>query len=104
MPQQPLQMLELSTLCLSVWATERKVMMSVYMLTVRTLHLEVAPKLCTDSSINAIMQFIAWRGKPVTVISNSGTNFVGGEQKFANYVSAWNKEGIEEYLIQHRLG
>ena len=30
--------------------------------------------------------------------------FVGAEKEFAEYVAAWNKEGIEEYLIQRRIG
>ena len=62
----------------------------------RVVHIEVVPKLETDSCLNAIMRFIARRGKPNTIISDSGTNFVGAERELAEYVAAWNKEGIEE--------
>ena len=72
-------------------------------LTVRAVHIEVVPNLDTDSCLNAIMRFIARRGKPSTIISDNGTNFVGAEREFAEYVAAWNKEGIEEHLIQQGI-
>ena len=62
-------------------------------LTMRAVHIEVVRKL--DSCLNAIMRFIARRGKPNMIISDNGTNFVGAEREFAEYVAAWNKEGIE---------
>ena len=66
-------------------------------LTMRAVHIEVVPKLDTDSCLNAITRFIARRGKPSTIISDNGTNFVGAEREFAGYVAAWNKEGIKEH-------
>ena len=72
-------------------------------LTVRAVHIEVVPNLDTDSCLNAIMRFIARRGKSSTIISDNGTNFVGAEREFAEYVAAWNKEGIEEHLIQQGI-
>ena len=65
-------------------------------LTMRAVHIEVVPKLDKDSCLNAIMRFIARSGKPNTIISDNGTNFVGAEGEFAEYNAAWNKEGIEE--------
>ena len=67
------------------------------------MHIEVVLKLYTDSCLNAIMRLIARRGKPNTIISNNGTNYVGAERGFAEYVAAWNKEGIEEHLIQRGI-
>ena len=72
-------------------------------LTVRAVHIEVVPKIDTDSCLDAIMRFIARRGKPRTMISDNGTNFVGAEREFAEYVAAWNKERIEEHLIQQGI-
>ena len=69
-------------------------------LTVRTVYIEVVLKLDTDNCLNAILEFIARRGKPSTIISDNGTNFVGAERELAEYVGAWNKERIEEHLIQ----
>ena len=71
--------------------------------TMRAVHIEVVPKLQTDSCLNAIMRFIARRVKPNTIISDNGTNFVGAEREFAEHVVAWNKEGIEEHLIQQGI-
>ena len=45
-------------------------------LTVRAVHIDIVPKLDTDSCLNAIMRFIARRGKPIKMISDNGTNFV----------------------------
>ena len=64
-------------------------------LTMRAVHIEVVPKLDTDSCLNAIMRFIARREKPNTTISVNGTNFVRAV--------AWNKERIEEYLIKRGM-
>ena len=72
-------------------------------LTMRAVHIEVVPKLDTDNCLNAIMRFIARRGKPNAIISDNGTNFVGAEREFSEYVAAWNKEGIEEHLIQRGI-
>ena len=72
-------------------------------LTVRAVHIEIVPKLDTDSCLNAIMRFIARRGKPIKMISDNGTNFVGADREFKEYVAAWNKERIEEHLVQQGI-
>ena len=72
-------------------------------LTMRAMHIEVVPKLETDSCLNAMMIFIARGGKSSTIISDNGTNFLGAEREFSEYVVAWNKEGIEEHLIQRGI-
>ena len=69
----------------------------------RAVHIEEVPKSDTDSCLKAIMRFIARRSKPKTIISNKWTNFVEAEKDFAEYVAAWNKEGIEEHLIQRGI-
>ena len=72
-------------------------------LTVRAVHVEIVPKLNIDCYLNAIMRFIARRGKPVKMISDNGTNFVGAERELAEYIAAWNKMRIEEHLIQQGI-
>ena len=72
-------------------------------LTVRLVHIEIVLKLDTDCCLNAIMRFIAQRGKPVKVISDNGTNFVGAEKELTEYIAAWNKRQIEEHLIQQGI-
>ena len=46
------------------------------------------------------MRFIARRSRPLKMISDNGTNFVGAEKELKEYIAAWNKEQIEEHLIQ----
>ena len=72
-------------------------------LTVRAVHIEIVPKLDTDCCLNAIMRIIARRGKPVKMISDNGTNFVGAEKDLAEYIAALNKRQIEEHLIQQGI-
>ena len=60
-------------------------------LTMRAVHIEVVPTLDTDSCLNVIKRFFARIGKPSTIISDNGTNIVGAEREFAEYVAAWNK-------------
>ena len=45
-------------------------------LTVRAVHIEIVPKLDTDSCLNASMRFMARRGKPFKMIIDNGTNFL----------------------------
>ena len=72
-------------------------------LTVRAVHIEIVPKLDTDCCLNAIMLFIARRGKPVKMISDIGTNFVGAEKELAEYIAAWNNRQMEEHVIQQGI-
>ena len=64
-------------------------------LTMRAVHIEVVPKLDTNSCLNAIMRFIARRRKSSTIISDNGTNFVGAEREFAEYVAHGKKKELQ---------
>ena len=68
--------------------------------TVRTVHINTVVKMDTDKCLKAIIRFIARRSKPMKRISDSMTNFVGAGREFKEYVAAWNKERIEEHLVQ----
>ena len=72
-------------------------------LTMRAVHIEVVPKLDTDSCLNAIMRLFARRGKPSRNINDNWTNFAGDEKEFLEYVAAWNVEGVEEHLVQRGI-
>ena len=51
-------------------------------------------KLEPDSCLNSIMRFFARKSKSSTIIIDNGKNFVRAQGEFAEYVAAWNKEGI----------
>ena len=51
------------------------------------VHIEVVPKVDTDSCFNAIKRFIARRGKQSTITSDNQNLFgAGAEREFAEYV------------------
>ena len=41
--------------------------------------------------------------KPIKMISDNRTNIVGADSEFKEYVAAWNKERIEEHLVQQGI-
>ncbi len=69
----------------------------------RAIHLEVAHSMDTDSFVNALQRFIARRGKPVSIKSDNGTNFVGAERELRESIEAWNSSHIEEHLKQQGI-
>ncbi|XP_075263627.1 uncharacterized protein LOC142355301, partial [Convolutriloba macropyga] len=69
----------------------------------RAVHIEIVPKLDTNSCVNAIMRFIARRGKPIKMISDNVTNFIGVDREFKEYGAAWSKKRIEEHLVQQGI-
>ncbi|XP_062706189.1 uncharacterized protein LOC134287695 [Aedes albopictus] len=61
--------------------TEKRWGMLATCLTTRAIHIEVAHSLSTDSCVMALRNFISRRGKPRTIHSDRGTNFVGANRK-----------------------
>ena len=57
-------------------------------LTTRAVHIEVVPSLEAETWLNAITRFIAQRGKPATILSNNGTNFVGAAKEMRDSLNA----------------
>ena len=49
------------------------------------------------------MRFIAQSGRPVKIVNDNVTNFVETEKELAEYIATWNKEPIEEHLIQQDI-
>ena len=69
-------------------------------LTTRAVHIEVVPSLEAETCLTAITRFIARRGKPATILSNNGTNFVGAAKEMRDCINAWNQSDIETSLAQ----
>lgn len=58
----------------------------------RCVHMELVSKLTSDEFLLALMRFVSRRGRPTTIYSDNGTNFVGADNLFAKL--DWTK--IEE--------
>ena len=69
-------------------------------LTTRAVHIEVVPSLEAESCLTAITLFIARRGKPATIFSDNGTNFVGAAKEMRDCINAWNQSDLETSLAQ----
>ena len=77
-------------------------------LTARTVHLEMASGLDTDSFMNAFVRMTARRGAPRYVVSDNGTNFVGAERELRQLVDDFNCDRIvkatnKQYRIEWKF-
>ena len=70
------------------WRTVKRWICLFMCLTVRAVQMEIVQSLDTKFFLDAVHRFIARRGKPKTVISHNGINFVGA----ANDLKAAFKE------------
>ena len=83
--------------------TEKRSIMLVTCLSTRAVHLEVCQSLETDSFLLALRRFIARRGRPALIWSDSGTNLVGGERELREAIAAWNQEQSSDFLSQENI-
>ncbi|UYV65706.1 hypothetical protein LAZ67_3005187 [Cordylochernes scorpioides] len=67
--------------------------------TYRAIHLELCTSLNTETFIGAMRRFVARRGRPSTIYSDNGLNFVGCKNLFSSL--DWNK--IVEYGSINRI-
>ncbi|XP_068704623.1 uncharacterized protein [Montipora foliosa] len=72
-------------------------------LAIRTVHIEVAFSLDTDSFLLALRRFIARRGQVKEIYSDNGTNFTSGERELRDAISEWNQEKIHNSLLQKNI-
>ena len=61
-------------------------------LTVKAVHLELVSDLTTEAFIACLRRFIAHRGKPSTIWSDHGTNFVGANGEIKEFVKFLNEQ------------
>ena len=60
--------------------------------------MELAHSLSTDSFLCAFRRFVAARGRPATVFSDNGSNFVAAEKELRDCLREWNLQRIEDYM------
>ncbi|XP_065092105.1 uncharacterized protein LOC135712935 [Ochlerotatus camptorhynchus] len=65
-------------------------------LVVRAVHLEVAHSLTTQSCLMAIKRFTSYRGPPLEVFSDNGTNFKGASKELMENVRSINVDCAAE--------
>ena len=60
----------------------------------RAVHLEIAYGMDTDSFLNAFYRTVNRRGLPNEVLSDNGTNFVGGNSELKDLINSLDKDKI----------
>ena len=72
-------------------------------LSTRAIHLEVCHTLSSDSCILALQRFISRRGRPQSIISDNGTNFVGCNNELKALLDLWNSECVQSALAMEQI-
>ena len=68
-------------------------------LTTRSAHVDLVGDLSTDSFLLAVIRFMARRGKPKTIWTYNGTNFIGAERELSILLKDVNQAKIENSLV-----
>lgn len=64
-------------------------------MTVRAVHIEIAPSLSTDSFLLVLKQFISRRGTPIKILSDNATNFRGASRVLLEEVEKISSAEVE---------
>ena len=72
-------------------------------LTTRSIHLELAADLSTDSFINVMRRFVSRRGPILHLFSDNGTNFVGAERILRESIQNWNRQKLNSFFLQKEI-
>ena len=69
----------------------------------RARHLELVDDLSTDHFIMALKRFIARRGRPQSIHSDNGTNFVGAHNKLRKCIKLLDEERIQNFCAPKEI-
>ena len=72
-------------------------------LAIRAIHIEVLFSLDTDSFMNALRRFISRRGRPISMRSDNGTNFVGADKELKKAVASWNQDRLNKFFSNNDI-
>ena len=68
-------------------------------LVTRSVHIEIAHDLSSDSFLMALHRFMARRGKPVKIFSDNGTNFKSAEKELRESIQQINNSHTKEHML-----
>ena len=69
----------------------------------RACHLELVDDLSTDHFIMALKRFIARRGRPQSIHSDNGTNFVGANNELRKCIKQLDEERIQNFCAPKEI-
>ncbi|XP_068240028.1 uncharacterized protein [Palaemon carinicauda] len=69
----------------------------------RSIHIETANTLQSDSFINALRRFVSRKGHPKVTRCDNGTNFHGAERELKATLDEIEEKKIEKYLLHHHI-
>ncbi|XP_068240040.1 uncharacterized protein [Palaemon carinicauda] len=69
----------------------------------RSIHMETANTLQSDSFINALRRFVSRRGHPKVIRCDNGTNFHVAERELKAALDEMEEKKIEKYLSHHHI-
>jgi len=68
-------------------------------LTTRALHLEVVESLDSNATLRALSNIFNFRGAPIRICTDNGTNFTGSNNIMQRYHTEWNKKLLTRGVI-----
>lgn len=72
-------------------------------LTIRAIHLELLPSISADSTIMALQRFIARRGVPQKIYSDSGTGFKGASKELMFAIRKLDNQKIDRFCTKNKI-
>lgn len=69
----------------------------------RAIHIEVLDSMDTDSMINALRRFIARRGTPSKVYSDSGSNYIGCKNELSRSLNQLEKSKLHNFCLKQDI-
>ena len=69
----------------------------------RACHLEIVDDRSTDHFIMTLKRFIARRGRPQSIHSDNGTNFLGANNELQKYIKLLDEERIQNFCAPKEI-
>ena len=66
-------------------------------LNTRAVHLELAVDYSSMEFLQVLRRFFAIRGKPVTIISDNGSQFIGAERELKEMIKGWSIDELKNF-------